>query len=400
MDKPTSEQQPLSGRLALHDVWLILKRRRRAIGTIVAVCTLGVALFSLVMPVTYSADGSLMPPESEKGAGISALLQNATGGLGGLGEMGQTGKAGRIVDMLKSRTIAEYSLDSSGIAAFGKFRKLTRDERLEAVRDALHFETTSNGLVLGSCSVSTTFFASSEEKEQARKLCAALLNTAFRGLDELNQTKSVSRARKTRQYIERYLAINKQRLDSTQSAMEVFSKQHKILALEEQVSAIVENAVTVGAQISKTEVELAVARAELSAASPVVDQLERKLQQLRGQYERIQSGGLADSDEFSIPLNTMPAIARQYANLLRDVKILEQINAYLESQRAQESIQEQRDVPVVEVLDTARVPERRSAPKRTFMTAAAFVLSLLFSCVLVLAQEVRRNRAHKDTHVV
>ncbi len=399
MDKHTSEQPSTPARLTMHDLWQVVKRRRLLIGTFVAVCTLGVAAYSYIMPVTYSAGGSLMPPESDKGGGLSAFLQNATGGLG-LGEMGQGGKAGRLVDMLKSRSVAELALDSSGIATFADYRIMTRQQRIEAVRDAMHFEMTSNGLVLGNCSISTTYFAGAKEKEQARQLSAALLNASFHALDMVNREKSVSRARKTREYIERYLAINKKRLDSTQSVLQAFSKKHKILALEEQTSAIVENAVTIGAQISKTEVELDIARAELNSASPVVEQLERKLKQLRSQYERIQSGGLTDNDEFSIPLNTMAEIGRTYANLIRDVKILEQINAYLESQRAQEAIQEQRDVPVVEVLDPAIPPERRSSPKRSFMVASTVVLSGLLACVLVFFIEVRRSKVYKNMQVV
>src|ERR1700754_4461849 len=97
MDIQTAES---TTRLSMNDLWQILKRRRKFIALFVAICTAGVAGYSLVMPVTFSSGGSLMPPEGEKSGGLSSVLLNATGGggLGGLGEIGQSGKSGRLVD--------------------------------------------------------------------------------------------------------------------------------------------------------------------------------------------------------------------------------------------------------------------------------------------------------------
>lgn len=399
MDIRTQEEPAASPQLTMSDIWQILKRRKGFIIVFVVLVTALVALYSLIMPVTYTAIGSLMSPDSDKGGGLSAFLQNATGGLG-LGEMGQGGKAGKLVDMLKSRSVAEIAVDQSGIASFGRFPEMTPLQQIEAARDALHFETNTNGLVLGSCDIKTRYFAGAEEKEQARLLSAGLLNAAFAALDSINLEKSVSRARQTRQYIERYLAVNKRRLDSTQAILEQFSRENKILALEEQTSAIVENAVSIGTEISKTQLQLAAARAELQAGSPIIEQLEQRLRELSDQYERIQQGGLMANDQFSIPLGKVPEIARRYANLIRDVKILEQINAYLESQRAQEAIQEQRDVPVVEVLDPAVPPEIRSSPQRAFMVASALILSTILAVFIVLFREIRRNRAWRAVQAV
>jgi uncharacterized protein involved in exopolysaccharide biosynthesis len=76
-----------------------------------------------------------------------------------------------------------------------------------------------------------------------------------------------------------------------------------------------------------------------------------------------------------------------YLNLVRDIKILEQVNAYLESQRMQESIQEERDVPTIQVIDPALAPEKRSAPSRVWMVllggAVSFLIGIMY---LVLRQ--------------
>lgn len=399
MDIHNSEASENPTRLAVADVWRVLQQRKRFIALWVLVVASMVAAYSLIMPVTYSAVGSLLPPDGEKTGGLSAFLQSATGGLG-LGDFGKGGKSGKLVDMLKSRSVAELAIEKTGIDSFSYFRTMTTQQQLETVRDALWFDMNTNGLVLGGCNIKTGYFASTDEQERARHLSAEVLNAAFDALDSINREKSVSRARQTRKYIERYLAGNKQKLDSTQAVLEEFSKTNKILSLEGQTSAIVENAVSIGTEISKTEVKLSIARSELYSGSPVIAQLEQQLRELRSQYDRIQQGGLTEGDAFSIPLIKVPTIARQYMNLVRDVKILEQINAYLESQRAQESIQEQRDVPVVEVLDAAVAPEKKSSPQRAFMVVSAAILSMLLSSIWVFVGEMRRNRMYRKVEVV
>lgn len=115
------------------------------------------------------------------------------------------------------------------------------------------------------------------------------------------------------------------------------------------------------------QVELQLARQIYQPGSPIVRQYEQQLAALTTQYNQTQSGGLIPSDKFSISLDKFPALTRRYLNLQRDLKITEQVNAYLVTQKLQESIQEARDVPVIQVLDQATVPLERDSPKRSIM---------------------------------
>jgi uncharacterized protein involved in exopolysaccharide biosynthesis len=60
--------------------------------------------------------------------------------------------------------------------------------------------------------------------------------------------------------------------------------------------------------------------------------------------------------------------------MLRDIKIMEQINAYLQSQRTQEYIQEIRDVPAIQIIEAGIPPRKQISPKRlvfAFLTMCA-----------------------------
>ena len=109
---------------------------------------------------------------------------------------------------------------------------------------------------------------------------------------------------------------------------------------------------------------------------------------MQTQFSAAQNGGVGSDDKLSIPVGVLPEISMGYLNLVRDIKILEQVNAYLESQRMQESIQEERDVPTIQVIDPALTPEHRSSPARTWMAVFGFLSSLIAGIVLAIARSI------------
>lgn len=384
----------------LFGLWQVMRQDKRLIVLVTVIGTVLTIAYSLVMPETYSTVATVMPPEKESRGGLSSILSNAGVGLdiGSFGGGSELSK--RFVDILKSRTLNAVIAKRCGIADYHQFSQFSGQRLVEEFQKAMGQDLNSNGLVIVSTELNTPFFPNDEERARASELTACVVNAALSVLDSLNKEKSVSTARKTRRYIERFMATNKSRLDSVQDAMERFREQHKILALEEQVQAIVENAVKIGTQIAETEIELELAKVRLAPSHATVLGLEKQLLILQGQYEKIQDGGLVEEDAFSIPLNNIPHLSRQYLNFVRDIKILEQINAFLETQRAQEAIQEERDIPTLHVLDYAVVPERKSAPNKTLMTMFGLVLFAGFGFSLAFIKAVRRGALNANVHLM
>lgn len=73
--------------------------------------------------------------------------------------------------------------------------------------------------------------------------------------------------------------------------------------------------------------------------------------------------------------------------MLRDIKIMEQINAYLQSQRTQEYIQEIRDVPAIQIIESGIPARKQSSPKRLVFT----VLSMFAGLVLTFGYAILKS---------
>lgn len=357
----------------------------------VAGLLIGVVLVSFLMPHTYTATSSLMPPETKSGAGgLSSLLQGAPIAVG-LGA-GDNKTSMVFTEILESRTLLERVIDSLKLRQHPLFEGLPDYKLREVLKADIELDMKKTGSVVIDVDVSTGWLPFWGKKDMAANIAADIANQCCRQLDLMSREKSVSQARKTRLYIERVMASNRRVVDSLQNIMQEFQQSNKVVALEEQLAAMAENASMVGAALAQAEIELALTRQEFQPTSAQVALLQTKVDRLREQYGKVQTGGLVQTDGFSIPMDKIPALSRQYLNLTRDLKIKEQINAYLETQRLQEQIQEEKDTPAAVILDSAKAPEKRSSPKLSVMLMLSWLIATAAFAIGVPAGAALRVR--------
>ena len=65
---------------------------------------------------------------------------------------------------------------------------------------------------------------------------------------------------------------------------------------------------------------------------------------------------------------------------------------YLETQRLQEMIQEEKDTPAAVTLDVAKAPEKRTSPSRIIMLVLAWLVCTLAFALGVPARDALRAR--------
>ncbi len=339
----------------------------------------------MVMKQTYVANAKILATDTKNG-GISSMLNNIPTFI--TGGSSTTSPTMSMLEIISSRTNAEYIYKNAGLDSVEPYRSLPRDEQASIILEQLSADTKRNsGIILVDVAAQTGYFADAAEQKRTAELAARICNTAIEGLDKANREKSTSTARKTRMYIERVLGQNRLRMDSLQSVMVSFQNANHVFTPEKQADAMVSSAVAIGTELSKAETELRLAREQYQNNTPLINALESKVTGLRSQFSSVQNGGLISGDKLSIPVGVLPDVWMRYLNMLRDIKILEQVNAYLESQRMQEAIQEERDVPTIQIVDSAIAPLRRSAPSRTWMVCVTIVVSSLLSVFLLMFRQ-------------
>jgi len=351
-------------------------------------------IYSFIIPQQFSATATVLPPEEEGGSGgLSSFLQSISGGIS-LGGLAKGTKIELYLEMLTSRTVARHIVEKCELKKIEDFQIENEDILYDMVRNLLEVESNRSGLMIVTATIPTPYLPNAKDKIFAAELSANISNAAVEGLDFLNREKSISKARKKKEFISRVLVKNKIMLDSVDAEMEEFQKENKVLAIDEQTQAILDNAVGVGVELTKAEVELGTAQQEYEPASPILKAYQRRVNDLKNQYEKTQIGGLIPTDKFSIPLSDIPALVRKYTNLLRDQKIMTQVILYLETQKYQEAIQEGSDIPTLQTLDPAFPPYKKSSPSRLIMLVLALFLSSFFSVSYITLKAFKKGKLY------
>ncbi len=378
--------------LTLSNLITLYKLNFKPIGIIVAVFVCLSIVYTFITPHKYVAYASVIPPDnSSSGGGLSSFLQNMSGGLS-IGGLGADNKVLLFSEMLSSRQVAKYIADTLKLYNEPEFKDMDKEYLYDYLIGTLLIKVNRSGLILLASEAYTGYVPTGQDGRKAAVLASKIANAAIDGLDKINREKNNSKAKKKRMYIEKVLADRKHQLDSVDNALEDFQSKNKVLAIDEQTKAILESSVDLGSELQKAELELALKEMEYKSNSPSVKSYKLAVENLRNQYKRVQDGGLLSSEDFSIKLSNVPQLFRKYTGLIREKKILEQVNLYLETQKYQEAIQEQSDVPIIEALDRAFPPLTRESPSRKLTFIVSFLLSLVFTLTYLTISALRNDK--------
>jgi len=125
-------------------------------------------------------------------------------------------------------------------------------------------------------------------------------------------------------------------------------------------------------------VQLATYRRQLTDSSQEVKNLATSVSNLRAQIAKLEGTG---DDSSLLSVGSVPSIGQEYVRLMRDFKIKESLMELLTKQYEMAELSEAKDVSTIQVIQSAKVPERKSSPARTrivfFSTFFVFCTSVL-----------------------
>ncbi|HOJ04169.1 MAG TPA: Wzz/FepE/Etk N-terminal domain-containing protein [Bacteroidota bacterium] len=380
-------------RLLLRTVW---QRRRTVLGMMGAV-TVVMLVYVLIMPQTFTSTVTLLPPQKDQGSmNLGSLLQGASS-LPMFDIGSSLGFGGRPSDVfgeiLKSQSVAESLIVQHDLARFfGVPEGESYRHAIKPLAESSEIDINKNGLIRVSVTLGTGFFASAADIDSVKRLAAAVANDYVLWLDRVNRDKLVSSARNSRRFIEEELGRTQAELDSAYARLVQFQRENKSVFLEKQMEAALTGAADIREKLTKARVELGVARRDFAEHSRVVAQLQSQIEELSRQYAAMASGSAGE--DYAVPFQRVPEVAREMAGLMRDVKILEQVILFLSQQYYEDRVQEARDTPTVQVLDQATPAIQRTSPRRAaFMLMTVFVALLASVGYVMLSTWLRTRRA-------
>lgn len=367
----------------LLDVLILLAQRKKVIGYVTGGATLLAIIVSLLIPNTYTATTRLLPPQKPQSAAAALLAQLNPFAAGLGGDFGAQNESDLYVLLLKSRLVADDLIQRFDL------RKVYRSKMDVDAREKLagqsKFGVTKEGVIQ----------IAVEDRDPKR--AADMANAYVDALQKLTQGLAVTEASQRRLFYERELVTAKDRLSDAEVALKETQEKTGLIQLDEQAKALIQASALLRAQIAAKEIQLQRMRLFATAQNPDLQGAEQELSGLRAQLaiqERKAAGGNGD---IQLATAKVPAAGLEYVRRLRDVKYSEAIFELLAKQFEAAKLDEANDATIIQVIEKAVPPERKSAPKRSQIVIITAVLSFVFAVFGVIAQDrYERQRRNQD----
>jgi tyrosine-protein kinase Etk/Wzc len=362
--------------ISLLDLLIAIAERKRTVLRMTAIFAVLAIIISLILPVRYIATVTLLPPQ--EGSSMAAAMASQLGNLGGVaalagGGLGLKNPNDRYVAMLQSRTVEDAMVQRYGLMQ--EYHKRYLSDARKAFQD--HTTVDGNGK-------DGLLHISVEDHDPQR--AAELANGYVGQYRDLSQHLAITEASQRRLFFQQELEQAKNNLANAEVALEQTEQKTGVIQPDSQARALIESAATLRAQITAREVQIEGMQTYATGQNSELIQAQQELAGLRAQLAKL--GGSEDSSgsEVLIPKGLVPKAGMEYVRGLRDVKYYETIFDILARQFELAKLDEAKEGAVIQVVDPAIPPDRKSFPKRSLIVLGATVAGFFIGAFLALFQ--------------
>ncbi len=368
------------------DLLIVLAKHKRIVIGVPFVVGIAAVIISLLLPNIYTGTTRILPPQQSASAATALLSQlgGAVGGLAGAagGALGIRNLNDLYVGMLKSRTVADNLISRFELG------KVYDQTLLSDARRRLEERTTITSGRDGIINV--------EIDDKDPKRAADLANAYVDELMKLTKVLAVTEASQRRLFFERQLVQAKDNLIAAEVTARQGLQKGGLAQVDAQGRSMIEVTARLRAQISAKEVQLGAMRTFAAEGNPELQRTQQELEALRRELARVEgSSPIAATGKAESSGNAgLDNLGR-----LRDVKYYEFLYELLAKQYELAKIDEAKDATVIQVMDRAIEPDRKSKPRRSLIVLLSTFLALFVSIVwAILREAVTHARADPKTN--
>jgi len=368
---------PEDDEISLLDLATTLGEEKSVLFGIPAVTSTLAIIYALLTTPIYTAKTVLLPPQQQASSAASMLA--SMGALAGLAGAAAAIKSPdeMYVAFLKSQTLQDDLIE--------KFRLKDRykQETLAGTRKAL----------AGAAKVSSdrkSGLLSLEVDDKDPAFAATLANGHVDALRRLTDKLALSEAQQRRVFFEAQIQKTQAALDSADAHFRDLNAKGGLPVTEVLAQVSVISSATLRGQIAAKEVELSALRQFATSQNPDMQRIASELSALRAQLAKVESG---DGQTSRVSATGQAAVVA-----LRDVKTQQAMLEVLVKQYEMARVDEAREGPLLQQVDVAQAPERKSKPKLALIVVLAGVAGLFLGVLVAFIRgAVRKAGENPDS---
>ena len=358
------------------DVLVLMARKRRFIVIVtVAALLAGLALAFILRP-TFQASAIIMPPQQQQST--ASALAGQLGALAGLGggaaaSLGLKNPADMYVGILESQTIADEIIQKFHLQSLYKKKNLV-DTRT-ALKKHSDFKAAKDGLI--------DIDVNDHDPNRASALANAYIDELYR----MNSTLAVTEAAQRRVFFDQQLNEEKNALNKAEIDLRNTEEKTGLIQLSGQAETIIRSIAETRANIASLEVQLQAVNTFATDQNPDAIRLQQEIATMRKQLANLENNQQKITPgDIQVPAGRVPEAGLQYIQKLRELKYHETLFDLLSKQYEAARMDEAKSAPIIQVIDRAIPPDKKSGPPRLLLTLGFGFLGFCFACLWVFVR--------------
>ncbi len=354
------------------DILVLLLEHKRFIVRFVLGAFVLAIMVSLLLPVQYEAKTVLLPPAQN--SSIGTALMGQLGNLGSLGSLaslaggglGLKNPADMYVSLLTSRTVEDAMIQRFGLMQEYHEKRMS-DTRKEFERRTTAVAGTKDGLIRLSV------------EDHDPKRAAELANGYVEEFRKLSASLAITEAARRRLFFEQQVQQSKDKLTEAEEAMTKTQQATGVLQIDSQARSLIESAAILRAQVVAKQVQIEGMRSFATDDNPGLVLAKQELAALQSQLEHLAGSQTDTGSDINLSKGRVTQSGMEYLRRFRDLKYQETVFELLAKEFEVAKLDEAREGSIIQVVDPAVPPDRKSSPHRALIVLGATIFAFFIA---------------------
>jgi len=330
-------------------------------------------VYALSLPPFFKAKASIFVHSKSGGGGLSSILGSLPFG-GGLSGIGGGGSAEYLMTYLKSEVLVKEIIGRLNIATepviVGENPKEFKwDDMFKTMSQIVDCSKDKDGLITISAETKSATFS-------------AQIVEAY--LDVLNKF-SKGPGKQKRLFIESQLAKISRELEDAEQRFKAFQDKNKLVSIDQESKGIIDQLIKLESERVGSDITLKMQQGLLKASGNLPELV--KIESQKVSEEARQEALIKAIAEIEKKLAEVPSLSLDFSHLTRELGVKTKVFGTLTEQLEMAKIAEAEEGSQFEIIDHARVPDRKSKPSRAVIVIMAVMVAGVIGIFLAFFKE-------------
>jgi len=334
---------------------IIIKHKKFFILTLFPTLIISYLLIFFFISPQFDSESLIIPAEDNSISGLAGLFSD----LPNLpfGFSASSPELSLYTTIIYSRTMLEEIVDKYDLINVYKISKSAvdyKEKALETLKDNIKADETENNAY------------KIKVRTPDANLSAKITNFIVNGLNKKLLQLKVKKSKDNKEFLEERLKEIKDNLKTAEDSLLSYQKKTGLLSVEEQIKQIMNAYTTLESSLLAKEIQVEVLRKIVGEESREFKDAQIQTNEYKAKLELLNKKG--SEDGLLLGISSLPDNVLEYFRLMREVEINSKMLQFLLPLYEQARIEEQKKIPLLQIIDYAVPAPKKSFPPRILLT--------------------------------